>query len=387
MKVSPSGVYSWAVACLAMALALTGCGIKDPAVPRKARIEEPVLFPSNDRVLTTYCPAGLPETLKCHLAAWDLDGGNFKAYRKPAHHSWMNGRFSPDGTEIVFELNDTGRYSTKLAIMTLATEQVRIVESTDSYKLWPSYHPNGRKLIFATVSKTPDNTETSHGVNVVGVDMHGLDLATGKTKALTDYDFFRALRAYYTGRGDDFVYGGYYPLRKPRDPVDKELHALDSFTDYREKYGGNSIITANERKNDWRPDFIMDDSPNSTFRAYAVSAVPAKNGSILYFESDAGKIGGCFNSTCSTAIWIRENGSNRRLMYFNDVTKFRENFSDFTLSSDEKYFLIWSRGYPAGVREHDEGLWRVGVDGSGPRRIPIPWDWLATTDSSDRGRK
>lgn len=376
----------WAAASLAVLLLLAGCGIKDPIVPTKASIEETVLFPTNDRVLTTYCPAGPPATLKCYLAAWDLDGGNFKVYRKPAHHSWRDGRFSPDGTEIVFRLNDTGRYSTKLAIMTLATKQLRIVESTDRYKLWPSYHPNGKKLIFATVSQTPDNTEPSPGVSVAGVDMHSLDLATGETKALTDYEFQQAARAYYTGRGDEFVYGGYFPMKIFLNRHNKKFYALEKNYEYKEKYRGDSIITVNEHQNDWRPDFVMDSSSELTFKAYAVDAVPSKNGAILYFQSDAEESKANRMSTYSTAIWIRTNDANRRLMYFSEVTNFHENFTDFTLSSDEQYFLIWSRGYPVGAKDHDEGLWRVGVDGSGPRRIPIPWDNLATSTRSGQGQ-
>lgn len=358
------------------ALSLGGCGIKDPVVPEVAKIENTVLFPSNDRVLTTYCPAVVAETRKCRLAAWDLDGGNLKIYRQPAHHSWMDARFSPDGTEIVFVLNETGRYSTKLAIMELATEQVRIVEGNNSYKLWPSFHPNGGKVIFATVSRTPDNTRTRTRVRVAGVDIYSLDLASGKTKALTDYDFRQASRPLYTGHEDDFVYGGYFPLKILLDSQN-EYYKDKKIGDYDEEYRGNSIITVTNDRNDWRPDFVIGGPIKITVGPYSGDAIPSQNGSTYYFESNSDAINLCPYNTCTSAIWMRRDGKNTRWMYFYEITKFKLNFADFSLSNDENYFLIWSRGNPFGTWKSDEGLWRVGVDGSDPRRIPIPWERLA----------
>ena len=70
-------------------------------VPRAAVIEESVLFPANDRVMTTYCTAGLARQSTCHLAAWDLDGGNVRVYATPPGQRWRDARFSPDGKEFV----------------------------------------------------------------------------------------------------------------------------------------------------------------------------------------------------------------------------------------------------------------------------------------------
>jgi hypothetical protein len=384
---------AWHLAALALTLALGACGdeppdwLKSPVLPEDAKIMTGVLFPSNERVMTTYCPAGLARTRKCHLVAWGLDGGNLKVYRKPAHHSWLRAMFSPDGKEVVFELNDTGRYSTKLAIMDLATEHWRIVEDSDSYKLWPSYHPNGGKLIFATVSQTPDNTKTRTRVRVAGVDIYSLDLKTGKTKTLTDFDFRATSRPYYTGRGDEFVFAGDMSGNIFFNPKDPRYLSDGNYWEFRKKYGDNGIILINENKNDWRPEFVMDNDISNVARAYSGSPIPANNGHKLYFGSNKGTIGKLVNPPKTQGIWARENGKNKKVTYFNTITNGVTHAGEFTLSNDESFFLFYAVASPINAGEPSGGLWRVAVDGSNPRRIPIPWAQLASITELAGGRK
>ena len=300
------------VAVLILLITLAACGgegsalFKPPVRLEKAKISNSVLFPSNERVMATYCPKGPARSRKCHLAAWDLDGGNVKLYRKPAHHSWLEAMFSPDGTEVVFELNDTGRYSTKLAIMDLATEKWRIVEGSDTYTIWPSFHPNGKKLIYAAVAHTPDNTESRSRSNLYGVDIHSLNLATGRTKALTDYRFKSASRPHYTGRGDEFVFEGKLPMNIFFNPNKPKYFTSDQIGRYTRKFGKNHILIINEIDKDWIPEFVIDDRKSMVSRGYSIGPIPGNKGNILYFESNVGIIGKLINSQRSSGIWKRE---------------------------------------------------------------------------------
>jgi WD40 repeat protein len=317
-------------------------------LPEDAKIEHSVLFPSNDRIMSNYCTAGVPSRQTCHLAAWDLDGGNVRVYATPEGHIWRTVNFSPDGKEFVFELNDTGRYSNKLAIMDLATERWRIIEGSDTFKNFPSYHPNGKKIIYAHVAETPDTYSTTTHVKFEKVDIHSLDLTTGVTTALTDYQFRAVSPPYYTGRGEEFVFSGADPW--------KVLSAGFDSAEYNRLYRGNSIITMNEIDKGWRPDFVMYDKPSVYPRPYAIEPVPASQGAVLYFESNKGKVGKYKNSPLSTAIWARENNVNRRLMNYSDVTGLESNYSTFSLSSDEKFFLVYSHSKNTASQEYEKGL-------------------------------
>jgi len=354
---------------------LDGRPITRSELPEDAKITESVLFPNNDRIMANYCTAGVPSQKTCHLAAWDLDGGNVKIYWAPAGQFWQNARFSPDGKSFVFELNDTGRYSTKLAIMDLATERWRIVEGSDSFKKHPSYHPNGKKIIYAIAAGTPDTYSTTTHVKFEEIDIHSLDLTTGKTTALTDYQFFAIYPPYYTGRGEEFVFSGSDPW--------KVLSAGYDSAKYNRLYEGNNIITMDETDRGWRPDFVMYDNPDVYPRPYAAQPVPASKGNILYFASNKGKVGEYRDSPLSTAIWVRQNNVNKRLMYYSEVTGLQSNYSTFSLSTDEKFFLIYSHSKNTVSQEYEKGLWRVGVDKSNPLRIPIPWERLAALTKKD----
>ncbi|MBT3333989.1 MAG: hypothetical protein HN394_20995 [Rhodospirillaceae bacterium] len=363
------GLRGWLLAAL---IAVSGCAYEMPDLPEPARIQDSVLFPSNERVMTTYCTAGKFGERSCHLAAFDLDGSNVKVYATPPGHRWQGARFSPDGKAFVFELNDTGRFSNKLAIMNRASGQWRIIEGSDSFKNWPSYHPNGKQIVFAVFDRTPDNYQSTSHVKTSGADMHNLDLATNKVRALTDFRFAKAGPPHFTGRGDEIVFGGYDPRKFLQDPNNSH-HA----SSYDELYQTDTIYTVNETKHDWRPDFVIDGGTSLAIRAYSGHPIPSRGGKIIYFRSNLGKVGRLINSSRSNAIWIRENGQNRKLFNFSAVTGLIYNSTDFSLSSDKMYFLIWSSGRPFNSEEFDKGLWRVGVDGSNPRRLHIPWARLA----------
>ncbi len=326
--------------------------------------------------MSSYCTAGLTYERTCHLAAWDLDGSNVKIYETPEGQYWQRARFSPDGKEFVFEIHDDDRYVTKLGIMNRGTQEWRIVEDADSYKLWPSYHPDGSKIAYALYRRMPDNYQTRTHVKINSADIFALDLATGETRALTDFNFMLAGEPYFTGRGDEVVYLAEYPYKILHDP--KNAHIRDS---YDELYQLNFIHRVSETEKNWHPDFVIDKTSSTIYRAHSSNAVPSQNGTIIYFDSNLGNIGKLVNPPESAAIWARQDGQNRRLMYYRSVTGWNHGSGEFTLSTDEKFFLIWASGWLKDRAEPGtgsvQGLWRIGVDGSEPRRIHIPWARLA----------
>jgi hypothetical protein len=308
---------------------LSACTLANTPPPLRPQVSDTQLLPGNKRVLSTFCPTMTGEQQKvlrirpCYLATWNLDGSDIRVYRRPAGESWKYPALSPDGREAVFVLNDTGRFSTKLAILELATGEVRIVESSDTYKLAPSFHPNGRKVIYVTANCTPDNMETKTHVRVACVDVFGLDLTNHAVDQLTDFNFAGALGPHYTGKGDEFVVTAGMPLKNS-----------DQLKRFENKYRSNGALRFDPKNPDLNPYFLS--------RADSYDAIPLQNSDGFYFWSgnnekfeDKGSVFYFDNFKISQVVDINS------LIIKNEFKDYYQSQS-LKLSSDERYIVLLS---------------------------------------------
>lgn len=251
--------------------------------------------PDKSQVLMDVCDS----SSACAIGAMDL------RTRKLTLYSPINGssRFSSpspsaDGTRLavtVLGASGTAEVS-QIAVIDLGNKSYRMVTSSNTYKQFPSFSEDGRKIVFARANLA----RRSGRVRLTDWDIYEVDLSSGSETKVTDYCFYAVSRPQYLD-AYRIMFSGEPMCNFSRKTgvIEKESH--DAYT---AKYGENFIFALKKKEENLQPYFLNGSHSNSPLVARAA-------GKILFVSrtNDMDRVRGMYNYD----LFLRENTTTRRL--------------------------------------------------------------------------
>lgn len=291
---------------------------------------------------------------KCFPGLLDLHSGEITKIIPPDPDEWWSsGVFSPSGKYLAFAVKRDSENShwSQLGLYDMSTHAMKILTYTESFKEFPSFSPDEKRLIYAQANKerTSGKTRFSHW------DIYELDIDNGQERGLTDYQFFLIGRPFYLPDGRHFIFSG----EAPHSFEGKT--GMDAFYAYEKKYQGNIIFIFGQENTELQPALIngpLTDGPKISRDGKRI---------IYHARSDemdratGEKIGGF-----TYDLFMLEDGHHRRL------TKLKYSLRSFTTSPDGSLIA-----YTSDPKENGEiHLWLLDIARNETREIEIATDVL-----------
>lgn len=328
--------YLLAASCILLS---TGCAYdpyNKPATPPAYYIGTPSFSADNKRLLFSLCE----RNRLCTLATYDLQRRTLHPFKNTSGQDWIQPRYSPDNTQIVFISEDRDGKNSQITIMNANGDGLRKITDTIHKKSQPSFSPNGQDIIFLLHR----NRKTFTGQTFKTFDVFKVNIAMATLNQLTNYQFYRALNPFYLPDGERFVFTGIGPLA---------LNSKET-EEFRKKYKSNTIFVMSENsKNDFRPAF--------TNGEYSSTATISNNGYIL-FISRTNKMDKIVAGIYNYDLFIRKNDINTRLTSLNSF------IGDASISQDGTRVVFQSDP----KRERKPDLYVMNSDGSNLTQILLP---------------
>lgn len=116
---------------------------------------------------------------------------------------------SSDGKQltIVIKAAASNYEKSQIGVLDLESNTYRAITKSDSYKQFPSFSQDGKKIIYAQ----PAHRRESGKTRFSKWDIYETDVATGVERRLTDFCFFAVSQPFYLKDGERFVFSGEYP--------------------------------------------------------------------------------------------------------------------------------------------------------------------------------
>ena len=117
---------------------------------------------------------------------------------------------SADGKQLAIVIKEAEHNfeSSQIGILDLQSKTYRAITHGYSYRQFPSFSRDGKKIIFAS----PNHIRDSGHTRFSGWDIYEVDIDSGIERQLTEYCFFAVTDPFYLGDGDKFVFSGEGPM-------------------------------------------------------------------------------------------------------------------------------------------------------------------------------
>lgn len=141
---------------------------------------------------------------------------------------------SADGRQlaIVIKAAASNYDKSQIGVLDLESNTYRAITKSDSYKQFPSFSQDGKKIIYAQPARRRESGKTKFSE----WDIYETDVATGVERRLTDFCFFAVSQPFYLEDGEKFVFSGEYPSCNYPSRNDSDYLA------YEKRYQGNDIF-------------------------------------------------------------------------------------------------------------------------------------------------
>lgn len=141
---------------------------------------------------------------------------------------------SADGKQLAIVIKEAEHNfeSSQIGILDLQSKTYRAITHGYSYRQFPSFSRDGKKIIYAS----PNHIRASGHTRFSGWDIYEVDVNTGIERTLTAYCFFSVTYPFYLGDGDKFVFSGEGPMCNYPSPSNED------YKSYSEKYHENEIF-------------------------------------------------------------------------------------------------------------------------------------------------
>jgi Tol biopolymer transport system component len=338
MFILPKHLLATAVAASGILLS-TGCAYdpyNKPSTPNAFNIGTPSYSGDNKRLLFTICD----RNRLCTLATYDLQQRTLRRLKNTTHQDWLQPRYSPDNTRIVFVSEDRDGKNSQIAMIDAGGDNYSVVTKGEDKKSQPSFSPDGIRIIFLSHKKRT----TYSGKTAESIDVFETDIAGKSQKQLTDFGFQLATNPFYMPDGKRFIVAGF----------GAEKLGVEGLIEYSKQYQMNNIFTMDlHGPNSLQPAFIHG--------PFSANATVSKNGEIL-FISETNELDGIVRGILNYDLFIKRDKVITR------VTNIFSLIGDASISQDGTKVVFQADNRRSKERE----FFIVNSDGSNLKRVPLP---------------
>lgn len=310
---------------------LVGCAPTESQEDRLL-LFDPDFSVDNKTLLLTYCPP----RMDCTQALYDVVSGHLSVFQAPEREGWVYGKFSADGKQIllvVTKKDDTA--VSQIAIVNRDGSGYRVLTSTKGYKGYPSFSPDGKRILF-----TKSGRERSSGkTRFADFDIYELDIARKLETRLTEFEFFLISGPQYFPDGEHFIFGGEHPNHSAA---------------YKEKFQENNIMIMSKLNRNLQPAFTRGD--HSDWPSISV------DGSKILFTSRSNDLDNSEGSNFNYDLFLKTPDGITRL------TKLESVITYGTLSPSGSRIVFLSDK----ERGRKEDLIIMNSDGTDMKKIDLP---------------
>ena len=158
---------------------------------------------------------------------YNMETGVLSAYQPPWGETWSDAKYSFDGQKIVFITMPfvDGKYDmikTQITIMDVDGKNYRRLTNGDSFKIYPSFSHDGKKIIYCKAGAI----RTSGRTRAADYDIYEIDIDTGNEMRLTDLKLFSMSTPYLFPDDETIIFSAYGYERKTTGICRDEIYTV-----------------------------------------------------------------------------------------------------------------------------------------------------------------
>lgn len=319
--------------------------VKDP--PIKEKIHLSYFSPDGNTLYLDYCDT----TRHCNIGQLDLQTQKVSLFvPQGTQDSIASPSSSDDGKQLAVVIKEAAsNYETsQIGILDLGKNTYRAVTQSPTFKEWPTFSHNGKKIIYAQANRKRESGKTRFSE----WDIYEMELATGAERRLTEFCFFLIDRPQYLEDNERFVFSGEAPgcnYPKPSRPGSRENYTLEDYettqqgrADYKKLYQDNTIFMMTGAETILKPMFM--NGPDSH------GSIVSRDGKI-FFISRTNEMDNSKEYNYNFDLFTYEEGKIHRL------TNLKTYLSDYAISAHGERIVYLSDEQ----RNNNDVLWIMDV--------------------------
>lgn len=276
----------------------------------KEKIQVSDFSPDGKRLYLDYCDS----LNNCQIGWVDLSSNKVSLFEmKNTKDIVSSPSSSADSRQLAIVIKEAANnYETsQIGLLDLEKNTYRPVTHSSTFKEWPAFSIDGKKIIYAQAGRVRKSGKTRFS----GWDVYETDLATGIERRLTEFCFFLIDRPRYLNDNKRFVFSGESPACN--FPRPNTTHHDDSYSYrdykvtqegkeiYRKLYEANTIFMMTGNDIDIKP-VVMNGEQSG-------GAIVSGDGKKIFFISITNKIDNSNDFNFHYDVFVVEDGTVRRL--------------------------------------------------------------------------
>jgi Tol biopolymer transport system component len=338
----------WPAYKIFMALQFFGVLPHSAAITRaKEVISISDFSPDGSKLYLDYCDTNR----RCNIGQYDLGAQKTSLFiPQGTQDAIASPSSSDDGKQLVMVIKEAvNNYETsQIGILDLGKNTYRAVTKSSTFKEWPSFSHDGKKIIYAQANRKRESGKTRYSE----WDIYEMVIATGAERRLTDFCFFIVDRPQYLEDNERFVFSGEAPgcnYPKLSRPGSRANYTLEDYKTtqegraaYKKLYQDNTIFMMTSAEATLKPMFM-----NGSF---SDGAVVTRDGKI-FFKSITNAMDGIKCCKFNYDLFNYDDG------VINRITHLKTYLSGFTVSAKGDYIVYLSDIQ----RNNNNELWMMDV--------------------------
>lgn len=304
--------------------------VKD--VPIKEKIHLSDFSPDGNKLYLDYCDT----TRHCNIGQYDLRAKKTSLFvPQGTQDAIASPSSSDDGKQLAMVIKEAANnYETsQIGILELGKNTYRAVTKSQTFKEWPSFSHDGKKIIYAQANRKRGSGKTRFSE----WDIYEIELATGAEHRLTNFCFFVVDRPQYMTDNKRFVFSGDPTCNFPNQG------STDSYKAYQHQYQDNNVFVMSGDEATLKPLVISGDLSNG--------ATLTRDGHQIFFDAITNKMDNSKESLYNIDLFTYEEGKIHR------VTNLKTFLSDYAVSAHGERVVYLSDEQ----RNHNYVLWIMDV--------------------------